>query len=1393
VILLPLFVFLLASCNEPRSEKGSASAQLESPCRVLVANSLAETLSLLSYGTEKELFRDVLPTGSAPSQIVVSGKNAYIVNSLSHTVQVVDLPGMRSVRTIQLGLGKNPMSLCLFPTAQGERAYVAEFVGGVVDLVDLSGNGGVIDTFRLPGNLPRDQEGSPTKPFPGNLVVYGNTLYVALSNLRGDGGALCAGGPGVLTAVAVDPQSGAFLETAAQIVLPGRDPIDLALLPGGGALLAVSCAGDLDPAGGFAGNGSLVLVDADLKEAVGVLDFQTAGGAAPFDLLASEGNLYVADGMAGRVFVVSIEKLKELAAARSGSPADLGPALKGTVLLPGYGEGLSYASGLAAWGPYVFVSEFNHDCLLVLRDDQVVDSFLVGDGPDAVAVWSGGSEVLFPKKAFVWFGRMVDPQVESRAYGQVGKRAGPASWLDLQAPAGAAIYSCTARKYVPFGAKEAENWPDSFKLRSVELNGTVVLTPLTELAACLAEELGQYSPEGVLRAGGRLERHFAGVRIFVPPDDPLTPQREGDAGAGLLMAGLSVLASRYAPGDPGAFFRALARDGADGRFDGKAQGAPIFIGGNPLPADTLCGLLADTLQELAAWEANAGGLSPPSELMTYLRSTSGILPPLEGEYDWLPPRAEAGPDRKIAEGVFVRFDGTGSTDDNAVVSYIWDFDARDGVGVDALGPVVFHAFDQPGAFTVTLTVRDAAGNEARDTVLVMVTESSGEEVLTVKPRESFLRRGESVQLEAFFEGEKIAPSWETKDGGVVSVSPDGTCKAIGRGQAFVEASYMGARAGCLISVDSHFEVFGPPSGLYGFLPGEPEIVRISDGAHFTLPKPVEAAALWAGNRIYAASGDELFACDLSTGEVKTGFDLPGPLEALCAGGRYVFAVSGEKIYAFSALENSRFVFGTPGEVEIEAQSLAVDPWGRLWAGLKRGGFRVYDPPFVQAGERLLASDSHEVALPDGARAGALWFSRFESLALAGDAHRPVVYTVRLSGIGSTEWGEVAALPPAGPEGFGVTGIYELTDGTIVVESRCAGVVSKVDLSASGEPLSPQSLPWHKARLDLLKQAAGPSKPVYADTLLGYEVKGRPGSYMNPVLVLGPPRGGGLDRGSTHVVSLGDRTGPSGASGPGPGGTLTLGFSGKLVVDGPGPDIVVFENAFQVAGGGRFCEAALVQVSQDGLTWYTFPWAVNESYGVNDPRRYSGLAGVEPVLARFDPEDPLYPPIRANDLAAGGDRFDLASLGLKWIRYVRIVDGGGLLKDSASAPFFSERGADIDACAALNWAYDPFGEAPDGEPPRAQVSLVPQQAHVGQSVVADASRSTDNRGIVFFAWDLSPDDGDFTLTPQEPFRADAVGPQVVFTPQEPGRVSVSVLVIDSAGNTARAEAFLDVVP
>ncbi len=167
-----------------------------------------------------------------------------------------------------------------------------------------------------------------------------------------------------------------------------------------------------------------------------------------------------------------------------------------------------------------------------------------------------------------------------------------------------------------------------------------------------------------------------------------------------------------------------------------------------------------------------------------------------------------------------------------------------------------------------------------------------------------------------------------------------------------------------------------------------------------------------------------------------------------------------------------------------------------------------------------------------------------------------------------------------------------------------------------------------------------------------------GAAKMPGVIEGPPVGAGDQMGSLDVVSFGK------------GGAMIVRFDG--IVDGPGPDFIVFENAFYAGGDPTKIAADLAQVgvSEDGETWHDFPCTP----GSAPP--FGTCAGWHPVYASPDngisPFDPDH---------AGGDPYDLADLGLSTIRYVRIQDRATEgCPDGAPS---TTAGFDLDAIAVIH--------------------------------------------------------------------------------------------------------------
>ena len=248
-----------------------------------------------------------------------------------------------------------------------------------------------------------------------------------------------------------------------------------------------------------------------------------------------------------------------------------------------------------------------------------------------------------------------------------------------------------------------------------------------------------------------------------------------------------------------------------------------------------------------------------------------------------------------------------------------------------------------------------------------------------------------------------------------------------------------------------------------------------------------------------------------------------------------------------------------------------------------------------------------------------------------------------------------------------------------------GEDAAADVSAapSSDAASPRDAIADDAATTVVVDAAepGPDARVADAALAGHFVTGVVsfdpglcagfGAAAMPGVVEGPPVGGGSSHGGTDVVSLGA------------GGSIVLSFAPEAIVDGPGPDFIVFENPFWVSGNMNdvFAEPGEVSVSDDGVTWQTYPCDP-----ADDPGNTSGT-GVAPPYGQCagwhavysSPTNGISP---VDPATAGGDAFDLADLGVARARYVRIVDKTHeACPDSGARP--NNDGFDLDAISIVH--------------------------------------------------------------------------------------------------------------
>ena len=98
-----------------------------------VVNSLGETLSKVNLDSG-EVAVNAVSLDHAPNDIAIVGSRAYIVNSTSNNVQIVDLFSEETVGAIEILKGMNPYYIAI---ENEQRAFVSNWLTGNVSVLDL--------------------------------------------------------------------------------------------------------------------------------------------------------------------------------------------------------------------------------------------------------------------------------------------------------------------------------------------------------------------------------------------------------------------------------------------------------------------------------------------------------------------------------------------------------------------------------------------------------------------------------------------------------------------------------------------------------------------------------------------------------------------------------------------------------------------------------------------------------------------------------------------------------------------------------------------------------------------------------------------------------------------------------------------------------------------------------------------------------------------------------------------------------------------------------------------------------------------------------------------------------------------------------------------------------
>jgi YVTN family beta-propeller protein len=324
-----LFLLILFSCGRkvPFQPQTGESG-------VYILNGFSETLSFYDFESSS-VWNNVDTTGTYPNQIVIRDDRAYIVNSGSANLQILDITTNQEVGSVDLGSGSNPWSIAIVDNA---KAYVSLFVSDQVAVLDLVGNQ-VIKTL-------------PVGKSPEGIAVAQNKLYVCNTGYE-----FSNYGEGTVSVISTENDS--LINT----ITVGTNPQVIGLDEEGE--LHVICTGNfLDE------TGKVYIIDPEYDV---VTDSIKIGGSPGFLTFAPNGKAYLGEPFIG---ILSYDTRTNAVLHGESNP-----------ILPG-----ESIFGVAVdLGGNLYACHFDEDSLSILdtEGDALIKKVGVGDGPLALAIKEG--------------------------------------------------------------------------------------------------------------------------------------------------------------------------------------------------------------------------------------------------------------------------------------------------------------------------------------------------------------------------------------------------------------------------------------------------------------------------------------------------------------------------------------------------------------------------------------------------------------------------------------------------------------------------------------------------------------------------------------------------------------------------------------------------------------------------------------------------------------------------------------------------------------------------------------------------------------------------------------------------------------------------------------------
>lgn len=352
-------IILLASLSAGCGGSGVVfpPVDLTGDINLIIANSLGETISIASRTDGQwSIQTDVIPTGQAANDIVVQGNRAYIINSLSNSIHIINTETFATIMEISTGEGTNPYAAAM--DDNGTLWVTLSLMNQLVQ-IDPDAAEPILRTITLPGGIPPEGVTDLLHPWPSGLCYHKGKVYVAHSNLSS---ALL--GPNKEGAITIVNADSGVIEDKFDIA--GWNTIDVYCPDPEGDLLYFVSAGEY-----FGGESGLIEVyDTTLGQVTGSVSLD--GG--PWSMtMAPSGAAYTTNSETGEILRFDANTLTAW------------PSLP----LPDSGTGYNFIPGLCLTGENeLAVLEFNGDKLYIIDGltGEIKWSAVAGDGPYAITV-----------------------------------------------------------------------------------------------------------------------------------------------------------------------------------------------------------------------------------------------------------------------------------------------------------------------------------------------------------------------------------------------------------------------------------------------------------------------------------------------------------------------------------------------------------------------------------------------------------------------------------------------------------------------------------------------------------------------------------------------------------------------------------------------------------------------------------------------------------------------------------------------------------------------------------------------------------------------------------------------------------------------------------------------